>query len=299
VDYFQYKTLAKNFMILPHIPRLKVNLWYGNYFAVKKLSKEISLFKDCLEHGVNFCDRPGLIEVGYIKPNKCRNIYTYSDYRKHIFMMHDNRLKVVSVGPYILGADFFHTIQVRQDIKKRYGKMLLVFPTHSLAGVQPQYDRKSFIDEIIRIRPNFQSVFVCLHYLDITNRKYRDFLDNGFMIVTAGKRDDIKFLNRLKDLIYLSDMTMSNSIGTHIGYSICMSRPHYLHYQQMNYSISEKLIKPLKENLSYEISKKQEISSEFVRLFGYFSWDISTNQINICRKYWGGEGFKLVPSYVE
>jgi hypothetical protein len=204
-----------------------------------------------------------------------------------VCLTYNSNLKILPVGPYILGAAFFHTIQVRQTIKKKFGKILLVFPVHSLASVQAQYDRKLFIDEIIRIRPNFQSVFICLHYLDIVNNKYQDFLDFGFTIVTAGKPEDLKFLSRLKELIYLSDMTMSNNIGTHIGYSICMGKPHYLSYQQIDYSISEKLTKSPKENFSYEILKKWEISSDFVRIFGSFSWDISNDQIDICQKYWG------------
>jgi hypothetical protein len=287
VDYFQYKTLAKNPMRIPHIPILRVNLWYGNYFAVKKLSNEISLFKDILEHGVNFFDRVELFDSHYIDRNKYRNVYTFSKNREDILQSYQNDCNVVSVGPYILGANFFHSMEKRNIIKKKYGKILLVFPVHSTKRIQTQYNREHFIDEIFRIRHNFQSVFICLYFSDIVNKKYTDFLNSGFTIVTAGTREDIKFLSRLKDLIYLSDMTMSNNIGTHIGYSICMNRPHYLFYQSVNYNFSDKVRQKTKESISEEIMEKERLFSEFLQVFGSFSWDISMEQISICRKYWG------------
>jgi hypothetical protein len=291
VDYFRYKILAKNPIIIPHIQRLRANLWYGNYFAIKNLSREISLFKDSMEHGINFSNHAGIFAAGnYLEANRFRNIYTYSEYRKSILQPYVNGANIITVGPYILGADFFLDSIKRKDIKDRYGKILLVFPNHSLKDMHSKYNRQSLIDEVIRIRHNFNSVFFCLHYLDIANNMYQDLKNLGFTIVTAGTREDIRFLRRLKDLIFLSDMTMSNAIGTHIGYSICMGKPHYLLYQPMEYVFSNTASDKLKDFQILEIAEKQTLSLEFAKIFGVFSWNITREQINLCKKYWGEFG---------
>jgi hypothetical protein len=283
IDYFQYEVLSKTSIRFPHISRVRVNIVYGNYFAIKKLSNDFSFYKDYSEHGVIFCD--------YIKNMySCRNIYTYSVRRKEILQASKQELNVIAVGPYIIGANFFHSRKIRDSLKKKYGKILLVFPTHSLKKVKNQYDVQPFIDEILKIKHYFQSVFICLHWVDILNNWHHDFLIHNFVIVTAGSPDDIKFLSRLKDLIELSDMTMSNSIGTHIGYSICMDKPHYFFYQPTNCLLDNKLTNSQKDYEYLENKEKQKLSSIFSDLFGNFSWKISQDQIKLCEKYWGKWG---------
>jgi hypothetical protein len=261
---------------------------YGNYFAVKNLNSDFSLHKDYLEHGIIFCNHVGSAVISkHININKCRNIYTYSEHRKEILEDYNKKLNVIPVGPYILGAKFFHDTDTLNNIKKRFGKILLVFPIHSLKDVQHQYNRREFIAEILKIRSHFQSVFICLHYSDILAKQYQEFLKSDFVIVSAGSWDDINFLSRLKDLIELSDMTMSNSLGTHIGYSVCMEKPHYLFYQQTTPILSNKISKTEEDYEFHENTKKRKLSSEFMNIFGAFSWDISQEQKAICQKYWG------------
>jgi hypothetical protein len=85
---------------------------------------------------------------------------------------------------------------------------------------------------------------------------------------------------------------MSNSIGTHIGYSICMDKPHYLFYQPIGYNFCNNLSDKNKEFQLCEIMEKQTLSLEFAEIFGAFSWNITQKQINICKKYWGE--FKMI-----
>jgi hypothetical protein len=241
------------------------------------------LFHDVLEHGISFCQRSGICESTYINLDKRRNIYTYSDYRKKIIQSYGISQRVVTVGPYIIGASFFHNQERRRSIKERFGKILLVFPVHSLRDLRAEYDIRSLIDEIVRIQCHFQSVFICLHYVDILNNRHLRFEKLGFTIVSAGSQEDIWFLSRLKDLIILSDMTMSNAMGTHIGYSISMNKPHYFFCQSVDYTANG----TIHTYQSSEAQEKEKLSPEFIKLFGEFSWNISREQIDICKYYWG------------
>ena len=76
-----------------------------------------------------------------------------------------------------------------------------------------------------------------LYYQDILNGDAAIFEDAGFVVVTCGYREDCHFLERQRTLIKLADFTMSNSIGTHVGYCVYMGKPHYSFKQWYEYDI--------------------------------------------------------------
>src|SRR5690554_2290385 len=242
VDYFNFKKLAFSFDFKRQIPLISTNLHYGNHKALKFLTKgKFSFFRDYHEHGIVFRDSLGVLERNnglYLKISKC--IYTYSSRRKLIIerlakAYISKPLTIINVGPYILGARNFKSAIELKQVKSKYGKILLVFPMHSISGVKGVYDKQLFIDTILSLKQEFDSVFICLHRLDIVDGQYKEFLDFDFNIVTAGSPNDPMFLSRLRDLIDLSDVTMSNSLGTHIGYSICLNTPHYFFGQNIGH----------------------------------------------------------------
>ena len=84
-----------------------------------------------------------------------------------------------------------------------------------------------------------------------------------------------------KDLIMLSDMMLTNGLGTHIGYSICLGKPVFF-YNQKTYVNSES-----KNSLS-------DTESEFIKEFGDFSFSISNAQEKLVKEYWGNWNNELV-----
>ena len=60
------------------------------------------------------------------------------------------------------------------------------------------------------------------------NGSHKNYEKAGFKIVCSGYRDDIFFLGRLRSLIAISDLTVSNAIGTHVPYCLTLEKPHIL-----------------------------------------------------------------------
>jgi hypothetical protein len=126
-----------------------------------------------------------------------------------------------------------------------------------------------------------------MYWKDILNGNHFPYREHGFQVVTAGHRSDSYFLSRLKDIIELSDYTMSNFVGTHIGYCISLGKPHYIIKQK--YEIyGENIEKEFEDrrDINYLHSFKNE-ESEIIDAFDNFIFSITDLQIFIVEKHWG------------
>jgi hypothetical protein len=263
---------------------------YGCFKAVEKFTKKrFSLIRDYVEHGVIFIeDIESVKRAGYVDRKFIKRIYTFGEWRKAMiekFLESQNirNLKVFAIGPYISGVDFFKSIEELVRIKKEFGKTLVVFPSHSIEALQSNYDLDEFVTEIQRVKKerNFNTVLICLYWADIIIGRDVFYLEKGFKVVTNGHRSDPYFLNRQKDLLYLADHTMSNNIGSYIGYSIFMKKPHYLYKQNPQYmwkDSNQELKQPMSHYEALDILQK---------VFGSFSSEITEEQLQVVEKYWG------------
>jgi hypothetical protein len=119
-------------------------------------------------------------------------------------------------------------------MKQDLGRVLLVFPSHSIGAVSVEYDQQEFCKEIENRKVGYDTVLVCMYWKDAQNGDHSLYEKMGYKLTTAGHRDDVYFLNRLKSIIMLSDMVISNSLGTHLGYSLFLGKPNYLFKQNMS-----------------------------------------------------------------
>lgn len=288
VSYFNYNQLSKSYPIfsLSKNPGIIGNKCYGNLWAVKKgLSSKFN--KDCIiEHGLYFGE---YVLLDDLKMKKPQVIYTYGNYRKNVLenCNHESLegVRIEAIGPYINYVSNFNTSKVLDKIKKKYGKILLVFPTHASPEVDLNYKENEFFEKISEIAKEYDKVFISLFWLDIIKGKHLQYEKLGYKVVTAGSRNDPRFLNRLRDLIEISTMTMSNDIGTHIGYCICLNKPHYYFHQK----IESKSVQPIFcEDI--DTSRKVLIEKErtmFSEIFYFEKPIITDEQIKLVEHYWG------------
>ena len=79
---------------------------------------------------------------------------------------------------------------------------------------------------------------------------------------------------------------MSNDIGTHIGYCIALSKPHYLYKQKI---VIDNICVPLEaitRNRKISIERDKEYNS-ITRAFNKFSFEITKEQRTLVNYYWG------------
>jgi hypothetical protein len=292
IDFFQYEKLSKANIPLPF--SLTPTFLYGNYKAVAKLKgHSFNFWNEYLEHGITFYQTiESVAGLGYANRKIVRKIYTFSEHRKQIILnyLSQNNLKkeVIAVGPYIKGASHFYSMNELESIKNKYGKILLVFSVHSNRYTKLQFNQIDFINAIKKASSYFDNVFICMYFNDVLENKsfVAQCEKQNFIIVCSGHSGDPKFLSRQKDLIYLSDMVMTNALGTYMGYAICMNKPLYFFNQETDYQLIEN-IQFLSEIIKKGEQNIAQFKMEYLRLFGNFSFNITEEQISFIKKYWG------------
>ncbi len=223
-----------------------------------------------------------------------KNIVTFGNYREEMLLKNgniiDKKINIIKIGPYIHYAYSFHGANEIQMYKKKYGKILLVFPSHSIPGQTVSFDIHSFVNTIIDVKNELKcdTVFICLYWKDIEEvENIEIYKRNGFHIVSAGHVNDPFFLPRLRSIIELSDITMSNDVGTNLGYCIYLGKPHFMYLQKQDFK--EGLDAILKEeNINRQtfdsiLEAKEDIGKEFSTL----SDEITACQKEVVDYYWG------------
>lgn len=234
-----------------------------------------------IEHGLFFgdyvADREHILNVP--------SIITFGDQRiKHLTKKGIEK-KIIPIGPYIHYASPILSHEEHLALKKKLGRVLLVFPCHSLnsEGLKSLYDIKEFSDEIDRIAQNFDTVLISLHYNDILLAK--DYEAKGYKCVTSGHTNDPFFMHRHRSIIELSDITMSNAVGTHVGYCIYLKKPHYIFKQNINKK-HDSVFRALQSQWVDKCIRDKEIH-EVEEAFNFYSTEISEKQYKVVNYYWG------------
>lgn len=228
-DYFE---VSKDLLYYPYDLIADNNL-YGISYAIKKyinepINKNLNVH---FEHGIylgNYISKDSLISF----PKK---IITFGEERKkHISLV--SQKKIIAIGPYILYAKSLLNDTEINKIKSKIGRVLLVFPSHSVKDLEVEYNYSVFNNKILEEKVNYDTVLVCLYYLDAQNQKVvSNYQELGCTIVCAGHKYDQNFLSRLRSIIELSDFTISNSMGTHISYCYALGKNHRIFNQNIYY----------------------------------------------------------------
>lgn len=280
LDLFNYLELSKE-LSCNYIFEIKENNFYGN---AKVLSRNFPITSYTrVEHG---------LYLGSVVPsrNMAKNtnkIITLSEYRKN-YIEKKTDCEVICVGPYIQYAENLFSDEYMDRMKEILGRVLLVFPSHSIDALHASFNTDELIDTIKQYQTCFNTVLVCLYWKDIALGYAKLYEKAGFRVVTAGNIYDYYFLDRLRTIIELSDMTLSNNVGTHVGYCVSMNKPHYIFNSSVKYipgNVSAQREIKSRDNENYTSMKEAE--NEILDNFSNFQETISRKQIECVNYYWG------------
>lgn len=219
--------------------------------------------------------------------NKYSNkVYIASQIGVKIMKQYLPNKEIIAIGNYIKYVDDLLNLEEYHEKKKELGRTLLIFPLHSSPHSEMKYDINSFLEEIDKYKEKFDTVLFCVYWSDILRNKHNIFINKGYKVVTAGCAGDSNFLSRLKSIIKLSDVVMSNGIGSHMGYAIYLDKPFYLFFQEYKYDFRsiKNLTKERKEYL--DIFNKNLICMA-LKEFGVYKEYLTIENKKFVKKYWG------------
>lgn len=219
LSIFNIKELSRP---LPYCSRFLVgeNNLYGNGIVFNRLDENISK-NAIIEHGFIY----GSLVQKNAKIGWPKTVITFSDYRREFLNAQTNK-EIVCIGPYIHYVSSLLSESDIRKLKEELGRILLVFPSHSLSDLNLSFNRKEFLDSIKEYGSKYDTIVICLYWADILkgeDKLYKNISNVRF--VTAGHINDQYFLNRLRSIFEISDAVFTNGIGTHVGYSIYFKKP--------------------------------------------------------------------------
>ena len=283
-DFFNWEKLLKlKFVTLPAISAQ--TKYYGHYKILKKFG--VSYINAIIEHGVYVTDADISLDYDLLLHQKLVSphyIFTFSNKRKlfvedYLHRKNKKNIKVIVLGPYIHYADNFLPENKLKDLKKKLGKILLVYPLHSIENAKYVYDPQIFVDKIKQIANDFDTVLVSCYWHDLTTGVQDYYTKAGFKIVCSGRREDPFFMSRQKDLLTLCDMVISNGMGTHVGYAVSLNKPCYIIPQKTEFVHNTNMNHPSEE-------KKRDFYA-IANCFSQYSFEITDEQRKHIEYWWG------------
>lgn len=240
-----------------------------------------------VNHSIDGIIEHGLYLGDYVDKDEyllnVKDVITFGDTRIHHLKEKGVDKRIVPIGPYIHYAKRLLDDQDFNELKQRLGKVLLVFPSHSMAGGEwSEFNMKELCEEIKRIGQIFDTVLISLYYADMGRAEVYE--QYGFKVVTSGHENDANFVPRQRTLIELADYTMSNSVGTQIGYCVYLNKPHYVYKQKVNQ------VKGFSSKMEDEQRTENVLQAEIQEIESVFSNNtdhITQEQREMVDKYWG------------
>jgi hypothetical protein len=290
LSIFDYQRLSED---LPYAPSERVidNNLYGYARYLKEFAGITQDLKAYMEHGL-FLGR--IVHQDQYHWHFPR-IITMSEGRRAILKDKIPQKESIAIGPYIHYAPSLYRDAQMKSLKEKLGKVLLVYPFHSMKNVKSSFNDYDLIEEIKRVGKNYDSVLISLYYLDALDKdKQEAYASEGFHLISAGHKFDPNFVARQRAHIELADLTMSNGMGTQTGFCIYLNKPHYIFQQDINQKAISK-----QENQRFNAnsagSDKELVAyqrSYFSQLFSELRSDISEHQRAETAKFWGFESIK-------
>lgn len=271
---------------------LRGEIFLARYGMDRNLKKYAGLPLDTkihvlFEHGIQLSD---YVEEAF-RIHEYLPSMTASQYRLDILKKQKDYKGAYAIGPYIHYTDSILSKEEINAEKERLGRTLLVFPSHSIDCSTVNFDLESFMNKIKETSKDFDSVRICMYYQDVILKRHLKYQKEGFEVVTAGHFNDYYFLSRLKSIIEISDMTMANDIGTHLGYAIYLNKPHYLFKQPLEFEYREIIDKKNTTSILSNIEYNKNIS-DITNLFSENTPKITKKQYELISYLWGFDEVK-------
>lgn len=281
--------LSENIKFQVTAETYKANDLYSHAITLKKYAATNVPIKAIMEHGVCFADtHRNENDLGHAYDT----ILTFGPHRKNILEKYTDK-KVIPMGPFIAYAKPLLSEKKFVAEKQKIGKNLLLFPCHSVIEVDTSYDFGKFINQALKIKQDLglDSIRACIYWKDVLIGTHKEYQKYGIECVTAGHFYDPSFLSRLKSIIELSDVVVTNDLITSIGYAFYLNKavmnvPSELQLRVSSFVSSKRAQKELQISRDF-YNQLADLQEEYHSLFSEYQITPKKEQYDFINKYWG------------
>ena len=273
----QIKCMGKESLYYGHLNNLLEYAGGLNYTPVEMPS---------IEHGINFYESP--ISIDYI--NNSTEFIFQGKYKKEMIHSLQPEKNVFCIGPFIHYAKDYYTNDEFKSIKSKWGRTAVLIPFHTFEHNNSDRRLGNIIQRFYEIyHSEYDSLFVCLYWLDVERNLINEFKNYGIKVVSSGARFDPKFLSRQKAIIDLADIIVGDDIGSYIGYALCENK-------KVELLMDTSIIQSRKNLLQNDLTNYIENQDKFFRAFK----QDDLPQIEALYNYfWGGKNCIKSPEEIR
>lgn len=109
---------------------------------------------------------------------------------------------------------------VQRQHESRLAEALLAFPPHSAEKEKVNSEQSNYMDYLESLKKDFDSIYVCIHYLDIGGAMHNGALARGLGVIQGARPDDANSLLRMRSILDSFSYVTSNVIGSHMLYAL-------------------------------------------------------------------------------
>ena len=283
INFFNLELIQKPQSYYPN-EYYRDNLYYGISIVLKKYSDYNGIIDAYIEHGIFF---------GSFLPPEEKHIFS-----KTVICMGNRRQnqlkslihqKAISIGPFIHYADDYLEKDEFNILKNKLGRVLLLFPSHSIKNKSIHNNIDLFINKCSSFFNDYDTIMVCLYWSDL--KKFAPLYHNKkIKVASAGNLNDLNFLSRLKSIINLSDYVVTDTVGTHVGYCVYLNKRVWIIPGNI---LLQNLVEPYKrfQKFDYHDNVIEELSN-IKKIFEKPQSYITEEQKNIINDFWGLNNIK-------
>jgi hypothetical protein len=171
------------------------------------------------DHGVNYESRIFDFEV----QNSARYYLAYNKRREGLIRDHLNKKVIVTSNPYVFYVEK-NNIRLHNNASG-----VLVFYTHSVVGIDVDYNIENYLKELEKISYKCGKLVVCMHMHDINKGYYKPLLEAGIPVITTGYTSSYYFVDRFFDIITRFEYATSNFGGSEIFYTTYIGVKYFIY----------------------------------------------------------------------
>lgn len=132
--------------------------------------------------------------------------------------------------------------------KSLFGEGAVFFWPHRNHFAVPEFlEQDKLIEELLEIRESFKTLTICLSFHDVAAGVHRELRRYGFPLVSAGKTNNLHFVDRFYTLMRQFEVGYSSVVGSQVFFFIEAGVPHLLTRNKAVYRFS-------RENKHFESS---------------------------------------------
>ena len=138
--------------------------------------------------------------------------------------------KVSEIPVAVIGSPFRLFRKLNHIRQKENARGTVVFPAHSTYGIKNHFEVDKYCKELKQLPEKFQPITICLFWHDFVDKSSDIYRQNGFRVVSAGRKFTIglNFVRNFYEILSSHKYSSSNEIGSHTFYAVDFGLPFFL-----------------------------------------------------------------------